>query len=68
MSLDTNCREGATWSAKLLAASGGRGRKGAPPREFLLCENHSQLVAQVDRELMEEGWSTAFVEKPRFLL
>jgi hypothetical protein len=63
MSLDSPCREGAVFSAKLLSATGGPSRKGATARVFLLCENHSQLVSQIDRELLEEGWSTAFVEK-----
>jgi hypothetical protein len=63
MSLDTACREEAVFSAKLLSTAGGRARKGAAVKEFLLCENHSQLVSQIDRELIEEGWSTVFVEK-----
>jgi hypothetical protein len=50
-----------------LSASAGRGRKGSPTREFLLCENHSQLVAQIDGELIEEAWSTVFGEKPKRL-
>jgi hypothetical protein len=68
MSLDTACREDAVFSAKLLSTVGGRGRKGAVAKEFLLCENHSQLVSQIDRELIEEGWSTVFVEKLRPLV
>jgi hypothetical protein len=67
MSLATNCPEPATYSNQLLGASAGPARKNAPVKEFLLCENHSQLVAQVDRELGEERWSTVFAEKPRFL-
>lgn len=67
MSLDTNCREEASYSTKLFKATTDRARKGAPVQEFHLCENHSQLVAQVDRELFEEGWSSVFSEKPQFM-
>lgn len=67
MSLDTNCREESTHSTKLFKASTTRARTGAAVQEFHLCENHSQLVAQVDRELIEEGWTTAFSEKPQFM-
>ena len=67
MTLEMNCREPAVSSAQLLGAAGGRARKGASARGFTLCENHSELVAQIDRELVEDGWSTAFAEKPRFL-
>jgi hypothetical protein len=67
MSLDTACREEATYSAKLGGLSKGHDRKGSPVREFVLCENHSQLMTQVDRELMEDGWGTAFAEKTRSL-
>ena len=68
MTLDTACRESATHSAKLLGIGAGRSRKGAAAKEFLLCENHSQLIAQIDGELMEDGWSTALVERPRPLV
>ncbi|HXQ48540.1 MAG TPA: hypothetical protein VN842_01995 [Thermoplasmata archaeon] len=67
MSLDTACRESAMFSAMLLGAAGGRARKG-PPREFFLCENHSQLVSQIDRELIEEGWTSVYAEKLRPLV
>jgi hypothetical protein len=63
MSLDTVCREEAVYSAKLGGLSKGHDRTGTPVREFLFCENHSQLITQVDVELMEDGWGTAFVEK-----
>jgi hypothetical protein len=68
MSLDTKCREDAMYSAKMLGAAAGRSRKGSPVKDFFLCENHSQLVSQIDRELNEEGWTTVFAEKPTFLL
>jgi len=55
------------FSAMLLGAAGGRARKG-PPREFFLCENHSQLVSQIDRELIEEGWTSVYAEKLRPLV
>ncbi|MCI4318947.1 MAG: hypothetical protein L3K23_02300 [Thermoplasmata archaeon] len=67
MSLETACREEATYSLKLLGGVGDRHRTGAPVREFVVCENHSQLVTQVDRELMEDGWATALPEKSRTL-
>jgi hypothetical protein len=65
MSLDTPCREEARFSAKLLGLAGGRPRKGAVAKDFLLCENHSQLVTQIDGELIEDGWASALVEKLR---
>jgi hypothetical protein len=67
MALDTSCHEDGTYSVQMLGAAAGRSRKGSAAREFVLCENHSQLVAQVDGELMEEGWSTSFASKPRFI-
>lgn len=67
MSLDTACREEGTYAAKMSAATAGKGRQGAPIREFFLCENHSQLVAQVDTELKEEGWTPSLADRPRFL-
>ncbi|MCI4347494.1 MAG: hypothetical protein L3J97_02600 [Thermoplasmata archaeon] len=67
MSLDTICREEATHAAKLGGLTTGHDRKGSPVREFLLCENHSQLMSQVDRELIEDGWTTVFSEKTRSL-
>ena len=67
ISLDTTCHEPASYATQMLGASGGRSRKGGSPRSFVLCENHSQLISMVDRELMEEGWSTGFVDPPRRL-
>ena len=67
MSLDTSCREESSYATKLFKASATRARTGSAAQEFRLCENHSQLVAQVDRELIEEGWSTVFSEKPQFI-
>jgi hypothetical protein len=67
MSLDSVCREGATYSVQLRSTSGGKTRQGAVPKEFLVCENHSQLVSQVDRELTEDGWASALGERPKFL-
>jgi hypothetical protein len=67
MTLQMNCREPATYTARMLGAANGRSRVGSSPRDFLLCENHAQLVAQVDRELVEEGWATSLPEKPQFL-
>lgn len=67
MSLDFPCRESATYGAKLRGSADGKVRKDASAREFFFCENHSQLVSQVDRELTEDGWSAALVERPRAL-
>ncbi|HEV8050187.1 MAG TPA: hypothetical protein VGP88_06295 [Thermoplasmata archaeon] len=67
MSLAGRCRESATYSANLRGAARARGANASTAREFVLCENHSQLVAQVDRELVEEGWSSVLVERPQFL-
>jgi len=67
MSLNTVCREDATYSAKLGGSSTGKARQGAPVKEFLLCENHSQLVSQVDADLKDDGWSSALVERPHTL-
>jgi hypothetical protein len=64
ISLDTRCNETASFSARMLGTTGGRSRTGAAAKDFLLCENHSQLVAQVDRELKEEGWGSAIPAKP----
>jgi hypothetical protein len=64
MSLDTLCREEATYSSKIFGTTTGKTRPGAPVKDFLVCENHAQLLMQVDGELPEEGWSTAFAEKP----
>jgi len=67
MSLATKCRETAAYSAQMRGAAKSMGAAAAAAREFLLCENHSQLVSQVDRELVEEGWSGVLVTQPQFL-
>jgi len=67
MTLEMECREPATYTAKMSSAAKGRSRVGSVVQDFLLCENHAQLVVQVDRELLEEGWATSLPEKPQFL-
>jgi hypothetical protein len=67
MTLDYACHENATYGAKLRATGTGKVRQDASARDFFFCENHSQLVSQVDSELKEDGWSSALVERPRAL-
>lgn len=67
MTLGAPCRETATYSTKVLGTAGGPARTGAPLKEFVLCENHSQLVEQIDRELIDDGWTSAFGERPHSL-
>jgi hypothetical protein len=67
ISLFTVCHEEATYQTKLKGAAQGRMREGATPYEFVLCQNHSQLITQIDTELLEDGWSTVFAERPQTL-
>ncbi|MCI4368759.1 MAG: hypothetical protein L3K09_04270 [Thermoplasmata archaeon] len=65
MSLDANCREEATYSVKLGGTTAGKSRQGAAVKEFFVCENHGQLLTQVDGELPEEGWSPSLAGRPQ---
>ena len=58
MSLTLACRESAGYTAHLISAAKGRDRKGAPSQDFTLCQNHEELLQQIDDELVSEGWSS----------
>ena len=62
MTLEVPCHESATHFSHLNGMGGGKERRGATPREFFLCDNHAQLFEMIDRELVEEGWKSSFVE------
>lgn len=65
MSLEMLCREDATESCGLLSAASGRQRNNGTVQQFNLCQNHAQLMTQVDGELVnEESWATAFAQRP----
>lgn len=65
MSLEMLCREDATESVGLLSAASGRKRNNGTVQQFNLCQNHAQLMTQVDGELViEESWATAFAQRP----
>jgi hypothetical protein len=68
MTLEFPCHEMASFSTRMLSASFGPSRRGAPVLPFVLCENHAQLVVQIDQELIDDGWTTGFAEKPHSLI
>jgi hypothetical protein len=68
MSLEMTCREDASESCQLRSAASGRQRNKGTVQQFNLCQNHAQLIAQVDGELVnEESWTTAFAQRPTSL-
>jgi hypothetical protein len=68
MTLEIQCRDVATYSSDLRGIGTGRGRVGASEKKFMLCDNHSQLFQEIDRELVGEGWARAQRDKPVQLL
>lgn len=64
MSLTIQCHEAADYRSNLLGVGMGRGRLGAQPRDFSLCDNHRRLYEQIDLELVEEAWSPSHTAKP----
>jgi hypothetical protein len=61
MTLDLPCHETATYASEMTGLGTGRARTGAARQRFELCENHSQLFAQIDRELVQDGWAPTLV-------
>ena len=55
MTLEIQCRESATYSSDLLGLGTGRGRAGATEKKYLLSDNHTQLIQEIDRKLDSEG-------------
>jgi hypothetical protein len=41
----------------------GRQRTGGTSIAFALCDNHSEVFEQIDRELVEEGWAPSYMGK-----
>ena len=64
MTLDLACRERAEYNSTLLGVGTGRSRAGAQPKSFGLCENHAELLEQIDRELVQDGWARAHTQAP----
>jgi hypothetical protein len=63
MTLQFDCPDdGEYWSALLGVGSDHR-RTGSKATAFNLCQNHSQVFTQIDRELVEEGWVSAYMGK-----
>ena len=63
MTLEYHCAESAAYISTLLAVGSGKSRAGASIAAFPMCENHTQVVLQIDRELMEEGWASTYMGK-----
>jgi len=63
MTLDIQCDMDAQYSATLKGIGSGKARTGAAMQTFNLCDNHSGLFEQIDKELMEEGWASSMLGK-----
>ncbi|HEV2317297.1 MAG TPA: hypothetical protein VGV89_06965 [Thermoplasmata archaeon] len=61
MTLTIPCREQAEYTCQLLGIAGPKSRTGSKVVAFSLCQNHSGLYDQIDRELVEEGWPRAYI-------
>lgn len=64
MTLEIQCREPAEYSTTVVGVGSGRARAGAEHGTFALCVNHSQLMEQMDREMVDEGWTKSLVARP----
>ena len=64
MTLSIRCREPGEYTHSLKGIGSGKDRRGGVVREFVLCENHSRLFEQIDVELLQEAWDTAYTAKP----
>lgn len=63
MTLEYHCGDSATYDSKLLGVGSGKTRAGGSIASFPLCDNHTRVFLQIDRELVEEGWAPAYMGK-----
>jgi hypothetical protein len=63
MTLQYACGNDAEYAAALLGAGSDLHRTGAKTATFNLCQNHSEVFAQIDQELVSEGWASAYMGK-----
>ena len=63
MTLEYHCGDSGAYISTLLGVGTGKSRAGASVAAFPLCENHTQVVLQIDRELVEEGWASTYMGK-----
>lgn len=64
ITLQIQCTETAAYSSDLTSIGTGKARTGGTTQQFFLCENHSTLFRQIDRELHEDGWAPAYQADP----
>ena len=57
LTLSIQCTDPATYASSLTGLGVGKARTGGRVQSFPLCDNHSQLFAQIDKELIQEGWA-----------
>jgi hypothetical protein len=67
MTLTIPCHDEAGYSSSLRGVGRGRQRDGATAKTFYLCENHATLYAQIDKELVEDGWAPCQTARPQRL-
>jgi hypothetical protein len=63
MTLELPCDQDASYTATLKGVGTGKQRTGGTTQAFALCDNHSGLMEQIDKELIEEGWASALMGK-----
>jgi len=63
MTLEIRCDMDAQFTSTLKGVGSGTKRSGAATQSFALCDNHSEVFEQIDRELVEEGWAPFFIQK-----
>jgi hypothetical protein len=63
MTLDIQCDMDAQNTSTLKGVGSGKQRTGGVSASFPLCDNHSEVFEQIDRELVEEGWAPAYMGK-----
>jgi hypothetical protein len=63
MTLQYACGSDGEYTTELMGVGSDKRRTGAKPATFSLCQNHSDVFMQIDRELVEEGWAPAYMGK-----
>lgn len=67
MTLNLQCHDVAEYTSSLRGVGRDRARVGGPVVAFGLCENHSRLYEQIDRELVQDAWAPSHTAKPAAL-
>lgn len=61
MTLEIQCTMDGEYTSTLLGLGTGKARTGAKTQMFSLCDNHSGLFEQIDKELVQEGWAPSYM-------